>query len=80
MLLNTRKRNQLRLSANRPSNNWALELKLSNGDGNDNDNRAIGLDWQSKILHVLHAFLYISLPSPYDYDVKLPIFMFFGGR
>ena len=56
--------------------------KLSNGDvdGNDNGNRAIGLDWQSKILHVLHAFLYISLPSPHDYDVKLPIFTFFGGR
>ena len=27
-----------------------------------------------------HAFLYISLPSLHDYDVKLPHFTFFGGR
>ena len=27
-----------------------------------------------------HAFLYISLPSLHDYDVKLPHFKFFGGR
>ena len=27
-----------------------------------------------------HAFLYISLPSVHDYDVKLSNFTFFGGR
>ena len=27
-----------------------------------------------------HAFLYISLLSLHDYDVKLPIFTFCGGR
>ena len=26
------------------------------------------------------AFLYISLPSLHDYDVKIPNFMFSGGR
>ena len=27
-----------------------------------------------------HAFLYISLPLPHDYDVKMPNFTFYGGR
>ena len=27
-------------------------------------------------LHVHHAFLYISLPSLHDYDVKMPNFTF----
>ena len=31
-------------------------------------------------LHVHHAFLYISLPLVHDYDVKMPIFTFYGGR
>ena len=31
-------------------------------------------------LHVHHAFLYISLPSLHDYDVKLPNFTYCGGR
>ena len=36
--------------------------------------KAIGLDMTSKTttLHVHHAFLYISLPSLHDYNVKLP--------
>ena len=31
-------------------------------------------------LHVHHAFLYISLPSLHDYDVKMRNFTFCGGR
>ena len=31
-------------------------------------------------LHMHHAFLYISLPSHHDYDVKMPIFTFYGER
>ena len=31
-------------------------------------------------LHVQHAFLYISLPSLHDYDMKMSIFTFCGGR
>ena len=32
------------------------------------------------ILHVYHAFLYISQPSLYDFNVKMPYFSFFRGR
>ena len=46
------------------------------GDGNENGKKVIliGLDMTSKTttLHVHHSFLYISLPSLHDYDVKLP--------
>ena len=35
---------------------------------------------KTTILHVRHAFLYISLPSLHDYDVKMPNFTFYGGR
>ena len=31
-------------------------------------------------LHVHHAFLYISLPSVHDYDVKMPNFTLCGER
>ena len=49
---------------------------------NDNSKKAICLDWQKNNLHVHHAFLYISLPSLYDYNVEVPQanFMFCGGR
>ena len=55
---------------------------LSNDDGdvNENGKKTIGLDWQTTTLHVHHAFLYISLPSLYDYDVKMPNFTFCGKR
>ena len=38
--------------------------------------------WQGKTttLHVHHAFLYISLPSLHDYQVKMPNFTFCEGR
>ena len=35
---------------------------------------------KTTILHVHHAFLFISLPSLHDYDVKLPDLPFCGGR
>ena len=44
------------------------------GDGNGNATKAIGLISQTTILHVHHAFLYISLPSLHNYDVKIPNF------
>ena len=57
-------------------------LSKDDGDGNENSKKAIGLDMTRKTttLHVHHAFLYISLPSLHDYDVKLPDFTFCGGR
>ena len=42
--------------------------------------KAVGLDWQNNNLARASRFLYISLPSLYDYDVKIPSFTFCGGR
>ena len=49
-------------------------LRSDDGDGNGNATKAIGLISKTTILHVHHAFLYISLPSLHDYDVKMPNF------
>ena len=48
-------------------------LSNDDGDGNENGKKAIGLISKTTTLHVHHAFLYISLPSLHDYDVKMPI-------
>ena len=55
---------------------------LSNDDvdGNENGKKAIGLISKTTTLHVHHAFLYISLPSLHDYNVKVPKFTFCRGR
>ena len=50
------------------------------GDGNKDVKKAIGLLRKTTTLHVHHAFLYISLPSLHDYDVKMPNCKFNGGR
>ena len=50
------------------------------GDGKEDVKKAIGLISKTTTLHVHHAFLYISLPSLHDYDVKMPNCMFYGGR
>ena len=47
-------------------------LRSDDGGGNGNATKAIGLITKTTILHVHHAFLYISLPSLHDYDVKMP--------
>ena len=49
-------------------------LRSDDGDGHGNATKAIGLISKTTILHVHHAFLYISLPSLHDYDVKMPNF------
>ena len=46
------------------------------GDGNENGKKAIGLISKTTTLHVHHAFLYISLPSLHDFEVKMPNFTF----
>ena len=43
---------------------------LSNDGGDANENG------KTTTLHVHHAFLYISLPSLHDYNVKVPKFTF----
>ena len=54
------------------------------GDGNENFKNAIGLISKTTTLHVHHAFLYISLPSPHDYlisRIAVPKkFDIFGGK
>ena len=47
---------------------------FSNDDcvGNEDVKKATGLLHKTKTLHVHHAFLYISLPSFQNYDVKMP--------
>ena len=42
--------------------------------------KAIGLLRKTTTLHVRHTFLYISLSSLDDFDVKMPNCMFYGGR
>ena len=45
-----------------------------------NFKKAISLLSKTTHLHVHHTFLYISLPSLHDYDVKMHNFMFYGRR
>ena len=54
-------------------------LRSDHGDGNENATEAIGLVTKTTILHVHHAFLYISLPSLHEYDVKMPNFTIYRG-
>ena len=46
-------------------------LSNDNGDVNKNGKKnAVGLISKTTTSHVQHAFLYISLPSLHDYNVK----------
>ena len=54
-------------------------LRNHDGDGNENARKATGLMSKTTILHVHHAFLYITLPSLHDYDVKISKFTFRQG-
>ena len=49
-------------------------------DGNEDVKKAMGLLRKTTTLHVHHDFLYISLPSLHDYEVKMPNCKFYGGR
>ena len=44
-------------------------LRSDDADSNEDVKEAIGLITKTTILHVHHAFLYISLQSLHDYDV-----------
>ena len=54
-------------------------LRSDDGDGNGNAAKTIGLISKTTILRVHHAFLYISLPSLHNYDVKMPNFTMYRG-
>ena len=51
-----------------------------NSDGNEDVKKAIGVMSKTTTLHVHHAFLYSSLPSLHDYDVKMLDRKLYGGR
>ena len=55
---------------------WDIREYLRNdeGDGNENDKKAIGLISKTTTLHVHCAFCKFSFQSLHDYDVKLPNF------
>ena len=53
-------------------------LRSDDGYGNENVKKEADLS-KTTTLHVHKCFLYISLPSLHDYDVKMPIFAFYGG-
>ena len=45
-------------------------LRNHDDDGKGNVKKTVGLMSKTKTLHAHHAFLYISLPSLHNYDVK----------
>ena len=56
---------------------------LRSNDADDNENvkkTTIGLIGKTTTSHVHHTILYISFPFLHDYDVKMPDFLFYGGR
>ena len=54
-------------------------LRSDDGGSNGNVKKAIGLLTKTTTLHVHHAFLYVSLQSLHDYDVKMANFTFYRG-
>ena len=55
-------------------------FSIDDGNCNQDDKKAMGLLRKTTTFHVHHAFLYISLSSLHDYDVKMPNCKFYGGR
>ena len=53
------------------------EFSSDDGEGNKNGKKAIS---KQQLCTCITPFLYISLPSLHDYDMRLPNFMFCGGR
>ena len=68
------------LAGFRPRSCLLGSFSNDDADGNQDVKKAIGLISKQTTLHVHHAFLYISLPSLHDYDVKMPNCKFYGGR
>ena len=58
----------------------SFSLRNNDGDGNEDEEKAIGLDWQNNNFTRASRFLYISLPWLHDYNVKVPIFTFCRER
>ena len=60
----------LLLGAEKKIPNILGTLQNYDGDGKENVKKAIGLMSTTTTLHVRHAFLFISLLSLHNYDVK----------
>ena len=60
----------LLLGARKKMPNILGALQNYDGDGKENVKKAIGLMSTTTTLHVHHAFLFISLLSLHNYDVK----------
>ena len=67
--------NQSRTPGDNLSESKPVKISGNLSNGNKNGKKAICLDLQKKTtttaLHVHHSFLYVSLPSLHNYDVKL---------
>ena len=59
---------------------WSGTLRNYDDNGKENVKKVIGLMSETTTLHVHHAFLYISLLSQHNYDVKWPNFKFIWKR
>ena len=57
-----------------------VSLRSDYGDGNDYVIKSNRLKTQTTTQHVQQTFMYISLPSLPDYNVKMPNFTYYGGR
>ena len=57
---------------------WLLgSLSIDDGDDNENGKKATELHKQNNnFARAFQAFLYISLPTLHDYNVKMPNFLF----
>ena len=53
------------------------DFKIQSRDGNENVKKNVVV--AKTTFQVRHTFWYISLLFLFDYDVKLPNFMFYGG-
>ena len=57
-----------------------VSFSNDDGDGKEDVKKATGLLRKTTTLHVHHAFLFISLPSLHDYDLKMPKGKSYGNK
>ena len=55
-------------------------LRSNDADGDKNVKKTIGFISKQQLCTCITLFLYISFPFLHDYDVKMPNFVFYGGR
>ena len=75
ILAKTRGRMQTATTFSRQSGEFKIQLR-----GRQRERQKIGFISKITTLQVHHTCLYISFPVLHDYDVKMPIFAFYGER